>query len=188
MQPNGSQVRITQLLRARRDGDRRATDTLLTLVYDELRRLADAYLRSERPGHTLQPTALVHEAYMRLVGADIPWEDRAHFFSVAARTMRRILVDHARERVAVKRGAGWVRTTLTDGIELAATPAAEMLQLDSAMEELARQDERAARASELHYFGGLSYEDTAKVLKISTASVHRDLRLARAWLHRALAS
>lgn len=179
---------VTQLLQARREGDRDAADTLLTIVYDELRRLAQAYLRSERPDHTLQPTALVHEAYVRLVAADISWEDRAHFFTVAARTMRRVLVDHARERVAVKRGAGWVQTTLDEGIQISATPAIELLRLDAALDELIQQDERAARASELHYFGGLSYEDTARVLEISTATVHRDLRLARAWLHRALTS
>ncbi|MBD3162024.1 MAG: sigma-70 family RNA polymerase sigma factor [Candidatus Eisenbacteria bacterium] len=188
MQRTENQKRITRLLRIHREGDRTAIDTLLDLVYDELRGLADSYLRAERPGHTLQPTALVHEAYMRLVGADVPWEDRAHFFAVAARTMRRILVDHARERVAIKRGAGWVRTTLNDGLELTATPAVELLHLDRALQQLAEQDERVARASELHYFGGLSYEETAKVLDVSTATVHRDLRLARAWLHRALAS
>ncbi|MCA9754826.1 MAG: sigma-70 family RNA polymerase sigma factor [Candidatus Eisenbacteria bacterium] len=183
---NDSQSTVTQLLRAWRDGDTRADDALLGLVYDELRELARRYLRRESPGQTLQPTALVHEAYLRLVGADVPWVDRSHFFSVAARTMRRVLVDRAREKAAVKRGAGWVRTTLEEGIEIGAVPALELLKLDAALAELEAQDARVARASELHYFGGLSYEDTAKVLDVSAATVHRDLRFARVWLHRAL--
>ena len=121
MEPDRSSV--TEILRSWREGDPAAVDQLFPIVYGELRSLAAAYMRSERPEHTLQATALVHEAYVRLTSADLPWEDRAHFFAVAARTMRRILVDHARERAAVKRGAEWVRTTLDEGIVVSATPA-----------------------------------------------------------------
>jgi len=177
---------VTQILISWRNGDGSAFDRLLPIVYGELRALAAAYMHSERPDHTLQATALVHEAYVRLVSADLPWEDRAHFFAVAARTMRRILVDHARERAAVKRGADWVRTTLDEGILVSATPAMELIHLDQAMTGLAEQDERAARAAELHWFAGLSYEDTAKALQVSPATIHRDLRMAKAWIHRAL--
>ena len=179
---------VTEILHSWRDGDETAFDRLLPIVYAELRSLAAAYLRSERPDHTLQATALVHEAYLRLASAELPWEDRAHFFAVAARTMRRILVDHAREKAAIKRGAGWIRTTLDEGIVVSSVPALELIHLDRAMTELAEQDGRAAKAAELHYFGGLSYEDTAKALSISEATVHRDLRLARAWIQRALAT
>lgn len=179
---------VTEILRSWREGDSSAADRLLPIVYGELRSLAAAYMRAERPDHTLQATALVHEAYLRLAAADLPWEDRAHFFAVAARTMRRILVDHARERATAKRGAAWVRTTLDEGVVVSAAPPLELVHLDQAMSELAGQDERAARAAELHWFGGLSYEDTAKVLHVSPATVHRDIRVAKAWIHRALSS
>jgi len=179
---------VTQHLQAWREGDENALDRLMPLIYDELRALADRYLRSERAGHTLQATALVNEAYLRLVGAEVPWEDRAHFFSVAARTMRRILVDHAREKNAQKRGAGWVRTTLNTGVAISPEPALEIIHLDRALDQFAEQDPRAARAAELHYFSGLDLEDTAKVLEVSPATVSRDLRLAKAWLQRALAA
>ncbi|NNE43368.1 MAG: RNA polymerase subunit sigma-70 [Gemmatimonadetes bacterium] len=177
---------VTQILQDYRNGDEAALDRLLPLVYAELRSLADGYMRAERADHTLQATALVHEAYLRLAAGDLPWSDRAHFFAIAARTMRRILVDHARERAAVKRGGQWVRTTLDEGIVLSGAPPLELVRLDEAMAELAEQDDRAAKAAELHWFAGLSYEDTARALEVSPATVHRDLRMARAWIYRAL--
>ena len=183
-----SDAAVTEILRAWREGDESAFDRLFSVVHEELRGLARAYMRHERPDHTLQATALVHEAYARLVGVELPLRDRQHFFAVAARTMRRILVDHAREHAAAKRGGGWVRTTLDEGLVVSATPALELIELDRAMSALAEQDERAARAAELHYFGGLSYEDTAEVLEVSRPTVQRDLRMARAWIERALAA
>jgi RNA polymerase sigma-70 factor (ECF subfamily) len=177
---------VTEILSQWRAGDNSAFDRLFPIVYEEMRALAAKYLASERPGHTLQPTALVHEVYLRLAAADLPWEDRAHFFAVAARTMRRILVDHARERGAAKRGGDWVRTTLEEGLTVSGPAPMELTQLDQAMTDLTVQDERAARAAELHWFGGLSYEDTARTIGVSPATVHRDLRMARAWICRAL--
>lgn len=178
---------VTELLHAWRDGDEDAVDALTASVYDELRRLAGARMRSERAGHTLQPTELVHEAFLRLMSSDVEWADRAHFFAIAARTMRRLLVDHARERGAAKRGGGWIQTTLNTGLDITGGPPLEILDLDQALDRFARQDARAASAVELHYFGGLSHEETASVLKVSPATVDRDLRLARAWLRRDLA-
>jgi RNA polymerase sigma factor (TIGR02999 family) len=178
---------VTRLLHAWREGNERALDSLLPLVYEELRAIASASFRGERAGHTLQPTALVHEAYVRLASADIDWNDRAHFFAIAARTMRRLLVDHAREHGAAKRGGDWLQATLDTGLDLAGGPPLEILDLDRALDRFARQDARAASAVELHYFGGLSHEETASVLDVSPATIDRDLRLARAWLRRALA-
>lgn len=178
---------VTEILRSWRDGDASAFDRLVPIVYDELRSIAASYMRHERPDHTLQPTALVHDAFLRLASVDLPWQDRAHFFAVAARTMRRVLVDHARERAAVKRGRDWVRTTLDEGVVISSTPALELLDLDRALETLAHQDPRAAQAAELHYFGGLGYDETARALGISRATVHRELRFAKAWMRRALA-
>lgn len=178
---------VTRLLRAWREGDEQALDSLLPLVYEELRAIAAASFRGERAGHTLQPTALVHEAYLRLASAQVDWNDRVHFFAIAARTMRRLLVDHAREQGAARRGGGWIQTTLDTGLDLAGGPPLEILELDQALDRFARQDARAAGAVELHYFGGLSHEETASVLGVSPATVDRDLRLARAWLRRALA-
>ncbi len=177
---------VTVLLQAWRGGNAEALEDLLPLVYEELRALASRSFRGERPGHTLQPTALVHEAFIRLVTAKVDWNDRAHFFAIAANTMRRVLVDHARQHGAEKRGGGWMRTTLDDGIAIAGAPPLEILDLDRALDQLAEQDPRAARAAELHYFGDMSHEDTAAVLAVSPATVDRDLRLARAWLRRAL--
>ncbi len=177
---------VTMLLRSWREGDPAALDDLLPLVYQELRVIAARSFRGERPDHTLQPTALVHEVFLRLVASDVSWNDRAHFFAIAARLMRRVLVDHARSHGAAKRGGGWVRTTLDEGIALAGAPPQEMLDLDRALVRLAEQDPRAAQAAELHYFGGMSHEETAEVLGVSPATVDRDLRLARAWLQRAL--
>jgi RNA polymerase sigma factor (TIGR02999 family) len=179
-------ARVTELLLDWRRGDQDALEQLIPLVYDELRRIAARQLRSERPDHTLQPTALVHEAYGRLVGADITWNDRAHFFAIAARTMRRVLVDHARAQEREKRGGGAVRVTLDENLAVDAGRPEEMLALDAALEQLAKFDARKAEVVQLHFFGGLTYDQIAEALGISAATVDRDLRMARAWLFRAL--
>lgn len=176
---------VSRLLDAWRGGEEAALERLMPLVYDELHALAHRQLRAEHPGHTLQTTALLHEAYLRLVGADVPWEGRVHFFAVAARAMRRVLVDHARALRRDKRGGGVAPVTLDESLQGAAVP--DMIGLDEALERLAALDERKARAIELHYFAGLEYEEIATVLAISPATVHRDLRMARAWLQRELA-
>jgi len=183
----GSSPPITELLREWREGKREALDRLPPVVYDELHQLARRYMRGERAGHTLQPTAVVHEAYLRLVNADVPWQDRVHFFAVAARLMRRILVDHAKSRRRAKRGGGGVRVTLEDALVVSAEPPPELVVLDEALEELAARDDRKARIVELHFFGGLTYDELAEAVQVSTATVHRELRLAKAWLQRELA-
>lgn len=177
-------TQVSALLLTWRNGDRGALDRLVPLVHDELRRLAEQCMRGERPGHTLQPTALVHEAYLRLVDANIAWQDRAHFFAVAATTMRRVLVDHARAKGRAKRDGKPV--SLEDSLLVAADRADDFLVVNEALDRLAAQDARAARVVELHFFGGLTYEETAEALGISAATVDRDLRFARAWLHREL--
>ena len=164
-------------------------DRLTSALYDELRHLARRRLRSEREGHTLQTTSLVHEAYLRLAAAEVAPVDRAHFLALAAATMRRVLIDHARGRQRDKRGGGAVRVALEEVREVAARAepaAADVLDIDRALEELGRFDARKARLLELHTFGGLTYEELAQVAEISEASVHRELRLGRAWLKRAL--
>lgn len=177
---------VTALLSAWRQGDHVARDRLLAIVYDELHRQARRVMRGDGPGHTLQTTALVHEAYLRLVHADVPWEDRAHFYAVAARTMRRILVDHARSKRREKRGGGIVEVTLEESAVIDPQRPPDLEALDEALERLGEIDERKARAVELHYFGGLSYDETARVLDVSPATVHRDLRMAKAWLYQQL--
>ncbi len=177
---------VTNLLQAWRGGDQEALQELLPQVYQELRSLATRYFRDERAGHTLQPTALVHEAFMRLASAEVAWNDRAHFFAIAARMMRRILVDHAREKGAVKRGGRWMQTTLDDGVSIAGETPEEILELDRALDKFMEIDPRAGKAAELYYFGGLTYEETGEVLAISPATVDRDLRVARTWLRREL--
>jgi RNA polymerase sigma factor (TIGR02999 family) len=181
-----SQESITALLRAWREGERDALDRLVPLVYDELRRLAGRAMQRERTDHTLQTTALLHEAYLRMLGADVEWEDRAHFYAVAAQTMRRILVDHARARGRDKRGGGSVRVPLEEGLAQAAASTPDVVALDEALSRLSTLDERKAKAVELHYFGGLTYDETARVLGVSPATVDRELRLAKAWLYREL--
>lgn len=179
---------VTRLILAWKDGRSEAFDELLPLVYAELRRLASQALRGEASGHTLRTTALVHEAYLRLVGADVDWVGSRHFMRVAARAMRRVLVDHARRRRSEKRGGGAVALGL-DTLE-AVLPAAsrpdDVIDLDEALERLLALEERKGRAVELHYFGGLSYEEVAEALEVSAATVHRDLRMARAWLYKEL--
>jgi RNA polymerase sigma factor (TIGR02999 family) len=173
---------VTRLLLDWRGGNAEALDDLLPLVYDELRRLAARHMVGEADGHTLQPTALVHEAYVRLVDADIEWQDRAHFFAAASRVMRRMLVDHARARGRQKRGGGRARVTLHNADAVTPPPDLDLLALDEALEALATHDPRKARAVELRYFGGLNLEEIAEVTDVSIATVHRDLRMATAWL------
>ena len=176
---------VTRLLLEWREGDARALETLVPLVYDELRRLARLQMRDQAAGHTLQPTALVHEAYARLVDLKLDWQDRTHFLSMAARTMRRVLVDHARARQAAKRGAGAVQVSLHD-FHARTELSFDLLAIDEALEALGRQEERAATVVELYYFGGLTCREIAESLDISRATAERDLRFARSWLRREL--
>lgn len=174
---------VTLLLVRLKGGDRGALDRLMPLVHDELRRLAQAHMRRERADHTLQATALAHEAYMRMVDLDrIDWRDRAHFFGVAAGVMRRILIDHARKRRAARRGGGAPHVPLEEGLRLADDRPDELVDLDEALERLAALDERQARIVELRFFGGLSVEETAAVLDVSPRTVKREWAVARAWL------
>lgn len=173
---------ITRLLARASHGDRSAEEELYPIVYTEMRKMASFLLRRERPDHTLQPTALVHEVYLRLTGErSIEWENRKHFFAVAARTMRRILVDHARKSNAVKRKG--MRVTLESALAYSDEQAGELLELDEALERLAGWDPRQSQVVELRFFGGLSDEETARVLGISTRTVKRDWSMARAWLY-----
>ena len=178
---------LTQLLQKSREGDRLAFARAVPLVYRELRRLAGNFLRQQGPGHTLQPTALVHEAYLRLVERAHPdWQDRAHFFNVAATVMRQILVDHARAKIAGKRGGGQSKVEFKETLDYCDERAAEVIALDDALKALAAIEPRKARAIELRYFGGLSVEETAEALDISVATVGRETRYAEAWLRREL--
>jgi RNA polymerase sigma factor (TIGR02999 family) len=177
----------TDLLLAWSRGERAALDRLLPLVSHELRRLAGRYLRGERQGHTLQPTALVHEAYLRLIELDrIQWRDRAHFFAMAARTMRRILVDHARARDNEKRGGGARKVSLQLALDVSQAPERHLVELDEALERLEAVHPRKARVIELRFFAGLNLEETAEALAISVDTVKRDWRFARLWLLRDL--
>lgn len=177
---------LTQLLRAWSDGDGAALERLTPLVFDELKRIARRHVDREHGDHTLQATALVNEAYLRLIDAgNVRWQDRAHFFAICARIMRRILIEAARARLADKRGGSALRVTFDDGMP-AVSRESEFIGLDDALNALAVIDERKARVVELRFFGGLSVEETAHVLGISGQSVHRDWRLARSWLLREL--
>jgi RNA polymerase sigma factor (TIGR02999 family) len=178
---------VSQLLLAWRHGDAAALDRLLPLLYDELHAIARRQMQGERDDHTLQTTALIHEAYLRLVGADVAWEGRVHFLAIAARTMRRILVDHARARGRAKRGAGGEAVPFEDAAVASPDRPPDLVALDEAIARLSALDERKARVVELHYFGGLTYEETAAALGVSAATVDRELRLAKAWLYRELA-
>jgi RNA polymerase sigma-70 factor, ECF subfamily len=178
---------VSTLLRAWTDGDRSALDQLTPIVYDELYRLARRYMRLERAGHSLQTTALVHEAYMRLVDYKrMQWNNRAHFFAVSAQLMRRILVEHSR-RHNLKRGGNAQHVSLDETAIVGGNRSADLVALDDAMNELARLDERKARVVEMRFFGGLSVEETAEVLKVSAITVLRDWSTAKAWLYRELA-
>ena len=180
-----SSVEITGLLKAWGAGDQAAMERLAPLIAGELRRMARRYMRGERDGHTLQATALVNEAWIRLVdAAGVNWQDRAHFFAVSAQTMRRILVDSARARRSAKRGGNAPRVNLDDAPEVGSSRDRELVALDDALNTLVQVDSRKARVIELRFFGGLSVEETAEVLKISPQSVMRDWKLARAWLLR----
>ena len=176
---------ITQLLRRWSQGDAAALDQLMPIVLRELRKLAGGYLKGERPNHTLQPTALINEAYLRLVTQDFPeWQSRTHFFGVAAQLMRQILVDHARSHATAKRGYNAPKLSLDAAAEFSREEADELVALDDALTSLARFDERKARVVEMRYFGGLTVEEIALALGIGTATVTRDMRLAQAWLLR----
>jgi RNA polymerase sigma factor (TIGR02999 family) len=180
-EPNAA---VTRLLVRWTEGDKQALEDLLPLVYDELRRLARRYLHQERPGHTLQSTALVHEAYLRLVDQNVSWQNRAHFFGIAAQMMRRILVDHARSRSAAKREDGACRVTLDEGLVALKQRDLDVVALDDALTNLGKIDPQQSKIVELRFFAGLSIEETSEVLHISPATVKRDWAMAKAWLHR----
>jgi RNA polymerase sigma-70 factor, ECF subfamily len=182
---NPSPHEVTQLLLDWRNGNKEALDRLTPLVYNELRRLANHYLRGERKDHTLQGTALVHEAYIKLIGhADLEWQNRAHFFGVAARLMRQILVDHARKHGAAKRGSGERDLSLDEAAIFSTERAESLVALDEALESLTEFDPRKSRMIELRYFGGLSIEEISEVEETSVATVKRHMRTAEAWLHK----
>jgi RNA polymerase sigma factor (TIGR02999 family) len=184
-----SSYAVTDLLARWSEGDGSARDALVPLVYDELRRIARKCLAGQRSSHTLQPTALVHEAYLRLVNADrnsIHWQSRLHFFAAASRMMRQILVDHARKHIAAKRGGGAVTLVLDENIALPQKASLDLLALDDAMKRLATLDARQCQIVELRFFGGLSIEETAQAVDISPATTKREWATARLWLHRAM--
>lgn len=183
--PTSPPNEITPLLLRWSQGDEVALSQLLPVVYQELHRLAQHYLRRERADHTLQPTALINEAYLRLVKQDAPeWQSRSHFFGVAARLMRQILVEHARTHAAAKRDGGAQKYSLDEALTFSGEKAAELVALDDALLALAKFDERKVRIIELRYFGGMSLDETATALDLSIATIGHETRLARAWLHR----
>jgi RNA polymerase sigma-70 factor, ECF subfamily len=185
MSTNSSEISL--LLDQCRDGQAEAFERLMELVYDDLRRLAAWQLQAERPGHTLQPTALVHEAYLKLAGQNpIEWQNKAHFFALAAQVMRHILVDHARTKQRDKRGGGQASVALDEALKLSHSREPDLIELDEALKTLAGRDARKSRIVELRYFGGLSIEETADVLGISPTTVRREWTLAKAWLRREL--
>jgi RNA polymerase sigma factor (TIGR02999 family) len=180
---SGISGEVTRLLPDWQNGDRTALDRLTPVVYAELRRLARSYMRQERPDHTLQPTALVHEAYLRLVDQSSPnWQNRHHFFGVAAQIMRQVLVDQARHRRAAKRDAG-CRVTMSETLAISGNRNVDMLDLDHALDELGKVDPRKTRIVELRFFGGLTVEETALALDISAPTVRREMRMAETWLY-----
>lgn len=177
---------ITQKLIDWRQGREEALDELMPAIYDSLHRIAQKYMRQENPGHTLQPTAIVNEAYLKLIDAEISWQNRAHFFAIAAKMMRRILVDHAKAKHREKRGGAATILSLDESLAKQTEADIDLVALDLALKQLAEIDERKGRVVELHYFGGLNYEETAEVLGISAATVDRELRMAKAWLHKSM--
>jgi RNA polymerase sigma factor (TIGR02999 family) len=184
---NTTPPNVTQLLVNWNNSDQAALDQLLPLVNDELRRLARNYLRRESPGHTLQPTALVNEAYLRLIDQrQVQWQNRAHFFGIAAQLMRRILVDHARRHAYAKRGGGALQVSFDEGMAVTEAKAVELLAVNEALEKLTKLDARKGRIVELRFFGGLTLDETAEMLGISSPTVQREWRAAKAWLHRIL--
>ena len=178
---------VTRLLQQWSRGNKEALDDLMPLVYQQLRRLASRCLRDERPDHTLRATALVNEAYLRLVDADVDWQNRIHFFAIAARLLRRILVDHAKAHNSQKRGRAFDKIPLDEAVIVGPAASAELVELDDALKRLASHDERKSEVVELLFFGGLTYDETAAALNISPATVHRELVMAKAWLRRELA-
>jgi RNA polymerase sigma-70 factor, ECF subfamily len=177
---------VTRLLQEWGGGNREALDELMPVVYQQLRKLAAVCLRSERTNHTLRATALVHEAYLRLVDADVAWQDRVHFFAVSARLLRRILVDHAKANHRQKRGGGAEMVEFDEAVLIGPQTSGGIVQLDMALQRLAALDQRKGEIIELLCFGGLTYDEAAAALKISPATVHRELKMAKAWLHREL--
>ncbi len=178
---------VSRLLAGWADGDPAALDRAIPFVYGELRRIAHRYMRRERRGHTLQTSALINEAYLRLIGQrEVRWQNRAHFFAVASKLMRRILVDHARAKGYAKRGAHAQQVSLDEGMAVCGRRAADVVALDDALKDLEAMDPRKSRIVEMRFFGGLSLEETSGVLGISVPTVEREWRAARAWLHRAM--
>jgi RNA polymerase sigma factor (TIGR02999 family) len=177
---------VTGLLHQWRQGDDRAREELIGVVYPQLRSLAARYMHAENDGHTLSATALVHEAYLRILGSNVSWEDRVHFFAVAARVMRHVLVDHAKSRRRAKRGGAAAKISLDDVVVVSAAPEENLLDLHEALDQLATIDQRKADLVEMVYFGGLSQVEAGSALGISEATVQREIRLAKAWLHAAL--
>ena len=185
--PSDPPQHVTELLLAWGGGDKSALDRLIPIVHDELHRIARACMAGEKAGHSLQATALVNEAYLRLIETrGVNWQNRAHFLAIAARLMRRILVDFARSKQYQKRGGGAVRVTLVDDVALSAEPGRDLVALDDALEALAKVDERKSRVIEMRFFGGLSVNETAEALHVSPETVMRDWKLAKAWLLRQL--
>jgi RNA polymerase sigma-70 factor (ECF subfamily) len=186
--PEAPQGDVTQLLAQWREGDHSALDAATRIVYAELRKIADAYLRKERAEHTLQPTALINEAYLRLVKEDRPsFDNRKKFFAFAARLMRQVLVDHARSSGAAKRGGGVAKVPLNEAVDFTPDRACEFLALNQALDALTQLSPRKAEVIELRYFGGLNVEETAELLEVSIATVSREQRMAEAWLNQAMA-
>jgi RNA polymerase sigma factor (TIGR02999 family) len=178
---------VTELLHAWREGQANARDELMAVVYPQLRALAARYMSGERMGHTLSATGLVHEAYLKILGSEVPWSDRVHFFAVSARMMRRILVDHAKANRREKRGGGKAaKVSLEDAVVISPEPEERLLDLDEALQNLSLVDQRKADLVELLYFGGMNQAEAAEALQVSEATVQRDLRMAKAWLYRAL--
>ena len=179
---------ITRLLHESQQGNKAAFDELIPVVYDQLYRLAGRRLSSERQGHTLRTTEIVHEAYLRLVNSDVAWNDRAHFYAIAAQVMRRILVDYAKSRNREKRGGEYEKVPLDSAMDLGVPSGSRLIEVNQALERLSARDERKGRIIELLVFGGLTYEEAASALGISEAALHRELKLAKAWLYRELSS
>jgi RNA polymerase sigma factor (TIGR02999 family) len=177
---------VTALLKQWSDGSKEALDRLMPVVYSQLRKLAAHSLRSERPDHTLRATELVHEAYLKLIDSDIPWQNRVHFYAVAAKVLRHILVDHAKAHRREKRGGDAERIPLDEALVVGPETSSEVVELDEALKRLALNDERKSQVVELTFFGGMTHEEIAAVLQISPKTVQRELRVAKAWLHREL--
>ncbi|MFN7996554.1 MAG: sigma-70 family RNA polymerase sigma factor [Bryobacteraceae bacterium] len=179
---------FTVLLRQWSGGSKEAFDRLMPIVYEQLRRMASGYLRAERPDHTLRATALVHEAYLQLVDSDVAWESRLHFFAVASRVLRHILVDYARAGRRQKRGGGAEKVALEDAVLVGPQISTEILALDEALNRLAANDPRKAEIVQLIFFGGLTYDETAKLIGVSAVTVHHELKMAKAFLHSRMAA